>query len=222
MFVPECPSLGSLGGSGCSSQTSGVARQPAVSERWWQEAESRLPSCRSAAPPAASALRAAKRRVRNKHLDQICTESSEGVTFVQDGVGRFVPGHRLLAEVLVGLCQTLHLAEAGVQSHGGVGGVLRHVEVGGATQLLLDHQRLLQQLDTEGGLALGKMHRRFKKITTDGLTNNLESSGQELVLDFQEVAPVHLSFERLVEDGEPHVVLDVLPASVTVSGVSGG
>lgn len=52
--------------------------------------------------------------------------------------------------------------------------------------------------------------------------NNLESSGQELVLDFQEVAAVHLSFERLVEDGEPHVVLDVLPASVTVSEVSAG
>lgn len=71
------------------------------------------------------------------------------LTFVQDGVGRFVPGHGLLAEVLVGLGQTLHLAEAGVEGHGGVGGVLRHVEVGGATQLLLDHQSLLQQL--EGG-----------------------------------------------------------------------
>lgn len=71
------------------------------------------------------------------------------LTFVQDGVGRFVPGHGLLAEVLVGLGQTLHLAEAGVEGHGGVGGVLRHVEVGGSTQLLLDHQRLLQQLEGE-------------------------------------------------------------------------
>lgn len=65
---------------------------------------------------------------------------------MQDGVGRFVPGHGLLAEVLVRLGQTLHLAEAGVEGHGGVGGVLRHVEVGGASQLLLDHQRLFQQL----------------------------------------------------------------------------
>lgn len=45
----------------------------------------------------------------------------------------------------------------------------------------------------------------------------LKPPGQELVLDFQEVAPVHLSFERLVEDGELDVVLDVLPASVAVS-----
>lgn len=45
----------------------------------------------------------------------------------------------------------------------------------------------------------------------------LEPSSQELVLDFQEVAPVHLPFEWLVEDGEPHVVLDVLPAGVAVS-----
>lgn len=65
---------------------------------------------------------------------------------MQDGVGRLVPGHGLLAEMLVGLGQTLHLAEAGVECHRGVGGVLRHVEVGGTTQLLLDHQRLLQQL----------------------------------------------------------------------------
>lgn len=78
------------------------------------------------------------------------------LTFVQDGVGRFVPGHGLLAEVLVGLGQTLHLAEAGVEGHGGVGGVLGHVEVGGAAQLLLDHQRLLQQL---GGGGEGQ-HRR--------------------------------------------------------------
>ena len=39
----------------------------------------------------------------------------------------------------MGLSQTLHLAEACVEGHGGVGGVLRHVEVGGTTQLLLDH-----------------------------------------------------------------------------------
>lgn len=45
----------------------------------------------------------------------------------------------------------------------------------------------------------------------------LEPPGEELVLDFQEVASVHLSLERLIEDGELHIVLDVLPAGVTVS-----
>lgn len=65
---------------------------------------------------------------------------------MQDGVGGLVPRHGLLAEVLVGLGQTLHLAEARVEGHGGVGRVLRHVEVGRSAQLLLDHQGLLQQL----------------------------------------------------------------------------
>ena len=68
------------------------------------------------------------------------------LTFVQHGVGGLVPRHGLLAEVLVGLGQTLHLAEARVERHGRVGGVLGHVEVGRPPQLLLDHQRLLQQL----------------------------------------------------------------------------
>lgn len=49
----------------------------------------------------------------------------------------------------MGLGQTLHLAEARVESHRGVGGVFGHVEVSGATQLLLNHQGLLQQLGGE-------------------------------------------------------------------------
>ena len=86
---------------------------------------------------------------RSQQIKQSCDPvGSDAVfTFVQDGVGRLVPGHGLFAEVLVRLGQTLHLAEARVEGHGGVGGVLRHVEVGGAAQLLLDHQRLLQQLE---------------------------------------------------------------------------
>lgn len=68
------------------------------------------------------------------------------LTFVQDGVGRLVARQRLLAEVLVRLGQALHLGEASIERHGGVAGVLRHVEVRRPTQLLLDHQRLLQQL----------------------------------------------------------------------------
>lgn len=45
----------------------------------------------------------------------------------------------------------------------------------------------------------------------------LEPSRQKLVLDFQEVPSIHLSFEGFVEDRELHVVLNVLPASVAVS-----
>ena len=52
--------------------------------------------------------------------------------------------------------------------------------------------------------------------------SHLEAPRQELVLDLQEVPPVDLPLEGLVEDGVAHVVLDVLPAGVAVSGGGGG
>lgn len=73
------------------------------------------------------------------------------LTFVQDGVGRLVPRQRLLAEVLVRLRQALHLREASVERHRRVAGVLGHVQVGRPPQLLLDHERLLQQLRARRG-----------------------------------------------------------------------
>lgn len=63
---------------------------------------------------------------------------------MQNCIGRLVSRHGLLAEVLVGLCETLYLTEASVEGHGGVGRVLRHVKVSCPTQLLLNHQRLFQ------------------------------------------------------------------------------
>lgn len=50
-------------------------------------------------------------------------------TFMQNCIGRLVSRHGLLAEVLVRLSEALHLAEASVEGHGGVGWVLRHVQV---------------------------------------------------------------------------------------------
>lgn len=67
-------------------------------------------------------------------------------TFVQDSIGRLVARQRLLAEVLVRLCEALHLRKARIERHGRVAGVLGHVQVSGPSQLLLDHKRLLQQL----------------------------------------------------------------------------
>lgn len=72
------------------------------------------------------------------------------LTFVQDSICWFVPRHRFFAEVLVGFSQALHLTEACVEGHWWVGGVLSHVEVSSTTQLLLNHQGLLQQLVGEG------------------------------------------------------------------------
>lgn len=133
-----------------SSRTSGVAQQQGVSGRWLLGGAWRLPSCHSAAPPAASTLTNRAETSQAPPTAGVVSAPPGGVlqalTFVQNGVGRFVPGHGLLAQVLVGLGQTLHLTEAGVEGHGGVRGVLRHVEVGRSAQLLLDHERLLQQL----------------------------------------------------------------------------
>lgn len=77
------------------------------------------------------------------------------LTFVQDGIGRLVARQRLLAEVLVRLGQALHFGEACVECHGWVAGVLCHVEVSRPPQLLLDHKRLLQQLQDKTCI---KMH----------------------------------------------------------------
>lgn len=71
-------------------------------------------------------------------------------TFVQDSVGWLVACQRLLAEVLVRLRQALHLGEAGIERHGRVARILGHVQVGRPSQLLLYHQRLLQQLGGGG------------------------------------------------------------------------
>ena len=46
----------------------------------------------------------------------------------------------------------------------------------------------------------------------------LKASSQELVLHLQEVAFVRLRLERLVDDGELGIVLDVLPPGVAVTG----
>ncbi len=67
-------------------------------------------------------------------------------TFVQHGIGRLVPSQGLFGQVLVGLCQTFHLSEASVESHGRMTGVLGHIQVSCPPQLLLYHQSLLQQL----------------------------------------------------------------------------
>ena len=68
-------------------------------------------------------------------------------------------------------------------------GVLGEVEEGRPPELLLDDERLLEQL---------------------------EPARQELVLDLQEVALAHVHLERLVDDSEARVILDVLPATVTM------
>uniref|UniRef100_A0A182V6P5 Uncharacterized protein n=1 Tax=Anopheles merus TaxID=30066 RepID=A0A182V6P5_ANOME len=108
---------------------------------------------------------------------------------VQYGVGGLVAGERLLAQMLMRFRQTLHLGEPGIQRHRRMGRILGEIEQGGPAQLLLDDERLLEQL---------------------------EPAGQEFVLDLEEVALAHVHLERFVDDREPDVVLDVLPAAVPV------
>lgn len=55
------------------------------------------------------------------------------------------------------------------------------------------------------------------------VSSYLEAPSQELVLHLQEVAFICLRFERLIDDGELGIVLDVLPPGVAVTdtGVKG-
>ena len=71
-----------------------------------------------------------------------------------------------------------------------MGGVLGEVQEGCTPQLLLNDQGLLQQL---------------------------EPSGQELVLDLQEISLALFTEERLIDDLEARVILDVLPTGVAMS-----
>ncbi|RNA44094.1 hypothetical protein BpHYR1_010945 [Brachionus plicatilis] len=107
-------------------------------------------------------------------------------------------------QVIVRLGQTLQLVVLGVEAHQraalSVYGVHNHVvlrllvqidaQIGGASKLLFDHQRLFQEF---------------------------EAARQKLVLHLQIVAPLfHVLFERLRYDGELGVLLYVLPARVAV------
>ena len=107
---------------------------------------------------------------------------------MKHSVGRFVSSERLLRQMLVTLSQTLQFGEARVERHGGVGGVLRQVEVGGASKLLFNDERLLEKL---------------------------EASSQELVLHLQVVVLAQLGAERFVDDRETRITLDILPTPVT-------
>lgn len=141
-------------GSKCSFRTSEVALPREVSGQWLLEGGSHRPSCHWEAPPTASTLKRDNRKPVSFSSFVIfrpnevlrCRTPVFSRTFVQHGIGWFVPRHGFFAEVLVGLSQTLHLTEARVEGHWRVGGVFSHVEVSSATQLLLNYQSLLQQL----------------------------------------------------------------------------
>lgn len=47
--------------------------------------------------------------------------------------------------------------------------------------------------------------------------SNLKPASKKLVLNLEEVSSAHLSLKGLIEDGEPRVILYVLPTCVTVA-----
>ena len=85
--------------------------------------------------------------------------------------------------------KVIYLCKASVQCHCRMICILSQIQVRCTPQLLLDDQCLLKELET---------------------------TGQELIFDFQKVALAHIHFEGFVYDGEPVVVLDVLPTAVTM------
>lgn len=108
----------------------------------------KLPLWADSLPPAPRPISALTHRAGEGAW--ACVQGEGPLTLVQDGIGRLVPGEGLLGQVLVALSQALHLGQAGVEGHGWVVGVLGHVEVRGPPELLLDDQRLLQQLGAVG------------------------------------------------------------------------
>lgn len=76
-----------------------------------------------------------------------------------------------------------------IERHRRVIGILSEVQVSGSSQLLLDHQRLLEQLET---------------------------SGEEFVLHLQEVSFALICFKRFIDNHERDVILHVLPPAITV------
>lgn len=139
----------------CSFRTSGVAQPQGVFGQWLLGGDWHQPSYHWEALPTASELKRQRKVFQWFSLFQVVildhmTFRQHTLTFVQDGIGWFVPRHGFFAKVLVGFSQTLHLTETCVEGHWWVGGVLSHVEVSGTTQLLLNHKGLLQQLVGEG------------------------------------------------------------------------
>lgn len=96
------------------------------------------------------ACRVGREHQRKRGRERHDGREAKGSTFMEDGIGGLVPSERFFGEVLVALGKALHFGQPGVQGHGWVIGVLGHVEVRGPAQLLLDHQRLLQQLGAGG------------------------------------------------------------------------
>lgn len=58
-------------------------------------------------------------------------------------------------------------------------------------------------------------------VVKESTGSHLEPPSQELVLHLQEVAFVGLGLERLVDDGELRVVLNVLPPGITMADAGG-
>ena len=83
----------------------------------------------------------------------------------------------------------IYLSEASVQCHCRMICILSQVQVRGTSELFFNNQSLLQKL---------------------------EPTGQELILDLQEVAFAHVHLERLIDNAEPMIVLDILPATISM------
>lgn len=136
----------------------------------------------------------------NRFISPIIGIPSMILTFVQDSVGWLVACQRLLAEVLVRLCQALHLRKPSIERHGRVARVLGHVQVCSPSQLLLDHQRLLQQLQGRGWGGVKE------KV-------NIKYINFQYVLTFYTLWTVQLTFtnpssqQHLIQDIHGHALL---------------
>lgn len=105
-------------------------------------------SCRTAALPAGSEPeRSQESVIQVQRLDTLQWQKKRDMTdLVQNSVGRLVASQTLLAQVLMGLGQTLDFSKPRVQRHSRMVGVLCQVQVSCSSQLFFDDQGLFQQL----------------------------------------------------------------------------
>ena len=160
-----------------TSRTSAAAEQQGESWRGWQAAVRRPTSCLREAPPVGSTpdMKRIKTKVRlERKKITLCRTALAGLFPASDSLLRcwwLSARHSTSANLDFPqlLKFTKPLRKPRVERHGRMGGVLCEVQEGCAPQLLLNDQGLLQQL---------------------------EPSGQELVLDLQEIPFSHVHLEN--------------------------
>lgn len=130
---------------------------------------------------------------------------------MQNSIRVSVASGRILRHIRVRIGNVLDVSEALRQLSSSIRGTVLQVHISSTPKLLLDHQRLLEQLETTDVQSQIKTQRRMTRPPI-----YLVSSLQEFVLDLKEVAFSLFLTERLVYDRKARIHLNVLIAAIAI------